>query len=295
MDKIKAWLDDKKNMPILIAGAAVFVIILVFVVFKAKQGGTTSETAGAPGTQMAGPGGANGMTAGGAGSMKSGLGMGAGAPGARMGAGTPGAAMTPGMGPGMTPGMGAGMAGMQQASTTPAAAAGPAVSTAAVLKPMLPYRKDPFVPFSGAPTRSTIIRSMLPQVSHYEFPRPVKPISLPGMVSITRQDAPETLPPQPFRRMAGVLIDGRVSAIMETNGESDIVVPGMEVTRGNSRVRVESITSEEIILKTLDTKRPIKIRVNLSGAVVVPTATTNSTMGGGVQRMPGMSAISPVQ
>ena len=78
----------------------------------------------------------------------------------------------------------------------------------------------------------------------------------------------EVLPPQPYRRMAGVLWNGRVSAILETNGETDIVRPGMDITRGNSRVRVESIQQDCIILKTLDTRTPMTIKVNMAGSVM---------------------------
>jgi hypothetical protein len=158
---------------------------------------------------------------------------------------------------------------------------------------MLPYRKDPFLPLGGAPTRSKVIESLLPQVSHYQFPPAVRPVTIPG-ISKTAAVA-EVLPPQPFRRMAGVMINGRVSAILETNGEADIVVPGMEVTRGNSRVRVESITSDEIILKTLDTKRPFTIKVNLTGAVAIPSASPQNVNVGGQRPNFGAGSIYPVE
>ncbi len=64
-----------------------------------------------------------------------------------------------------------------------------------------------------------------------------------------------------------MLWNGRVSAILETEGEVDIVRPGQEISTGQSRVRVERIEPDAIILKTLDTKEPMTIRVNMAGSI----------------------------
>lgn len=141
-----------------------------------------------------------------------------------------------------------------------AAPAAPAPATASV-GPMLPYRKDPFLPFAGMPTQKDFMSILLPNLRRPRIaPAPV-------IDQTPEQQMAEVLPPQPFRRMAGVLWNGRVSAILETAGETDIVRPGGEYNRGNSRVRVESITQDSIILKTLDTKSPMYIKVGMAGSV----------------------------
>lgn len=60
-------------------------------------------------------------------------------------------------------------------------------------------------------------------------------------------------------------MNGRISAILVTEGVTDIVRPGMMIDRGGSRVLVESIEPNAVILKTLDTRIPHTIRVNLAG------------------------------
>jgi Tfp pilus assembly protein PilP len=142
-------------------------------------------------------------------------------------------------------------------------AAAPAAAPAVSKEALLPFRKDPFKPFAvRKPDRTQVLISMLPSISHVRIaPAPVKRL---GAVEVVN----ETLPPQPVRRMAGVLMNSKISAILETDGSSDIVTPGMVVNRSGSRVRVESITPDQIVLKTLDTKKPFTVRVNLQGSIV---------------------------
>jgi hypothetical protein len=65
-----------------------------------------------------------------------------------------------------------------------------------------------------------------------------------------------------------------VKAIIESGGKTYIVVPGQQIP--DERVRVESIEPSGVILSTLDTKRPMMIRVNLAGS---PTAQAQADAG----------------
>lgn len=148
----------------------------------------------------------------------------------------------------------------------------------AKLAPMLPYRKDPFVSASGRPNVKFALMNILPSIT------PPRLTAAPIVTGPDMSVVAETTAPQPFRRMAGALWNGKVAAILETEGVSDIVRPGMEITRSGSRVRVESIQPNYIILKTLDTKTPIIIKVNMAGSVTntSPTGTRpgyNTTVG----------------
>ncbi len=237
MDKFKAWIEDKKNLPVVATIAGVVVIGVVVVMLMSfgvigGGGGADTSTASAPG-MAAGP------AAGAAGPVP------------------------PGPGPAGMP-MDAGAVGPTGAAPAAATAPTPAGS---VLQPMLPYRKDPFLPFAGMPSRKDVLAMVLPALRRPRIaPAPVMQVEATAA-------AAEVLPPQPFRRMAGVMWNGRVSAILETAGETDIVRPRMELNRGNSRVRVESITQDSIVLKTLDTRTPMTITVGLAGSVTGNSAT----------------------
>ncbi len=129
MDAIRAWLEDRKNLPIVAAGTGIIVIVvaLVFLKMTGTIGGRSNIPAGTDlvypeaGTPIPG---APGMP--GAEGMPAPPGPGVAAPGAP--AGAPGAA-----------------------SPQQVAAAEPAK-----LAPMLPYRKDPFVPLSGVPKKEDV-------------------------------------------------------------------------------------------------------------------------------------------
>lgn len=221
MQAFSAWLQDKKNLPVVLAGTGIVLVLAILLILKmngfiGKPKQAVAPTAGVPGMPVPQAGmPAGDMTA------------------------TGGAPPAPGVPP--TPGA---VPGVQQAK----------------LAPMLPYRKDPFMPLYGIPKKSDVIAALLPSLSRPRLaPAPVSDAEI--------ASAEEVLPPQPFRRMSGVLWNGKVSAILETNGETDVVRPGMELTRGNSRVMVESITQDSVILKTLDTKTPFTIKVSMAGSV----------------------------
>jgi hypothetical protein len=239
MEKFQKWVQDPKNAPKV---AIIFGSVLVVVIFvMLKQFG------------IIGGGGAAPMSPD----------MSGGAPGSAAPGTYPGAAPPP------VPGAVA-PAGPAVPGAAPAAAATPAAATAG---PMLPYRKNPFLPFAGMPTQKDVMAVILPHLSRPRIaPAPV-------IEQTPEEQAAVVLPPQPFRRMAGVLWDGRVSAILETAGETDIVRPGMEINRGGSRVRVESITQDSITLKTLDTRTPDYIKVGMAGSVTGGAVTGKSDQG----------------
>jgi hypothetical protein len=234
MDAIQAWIKDRKNLPIVAAGTLIIVVLAVLLSLRMT-----------------------GMIGGGGGQMSSDTGV---PPyGGQPGMPQPG---VPGPGGPQSPGMPIPQGG-PPTGPIPGAPQQAAVPASAQLAPMLPYRKDPFLPLAGVPTRSDKLAYILPMLRRPRIaPAPVIR-ETGGEVEVT-----EVLPPQPYRRMAGVLWNGRISAILETNGETDIVRPGKEITRGNSRVRVESIQQDCIILKTLDTRTPMTIKVNMAGSVI---------------------------
>lgn len=238
MDKFKAWAEDKKNQPILIA---IVVIVLLGAVFTVLKTSGMIGGGGAPSQDMSGV-----------------------SPGA---ATTPDAGGAAGPSASTTPPVGGGTAAVPNATAGAPAGAPAGGVTTTKLAPILPYRKDPFLPYSGMPTRKDVISVLLPSLRRPRIaPAPV-------VNEGPTQTAAEVPPPQPFRRMAGVMWNGHVSAILETAGETDIVRPGMELSRGNSRVRVESITQDSVILKTLDTRTPMTIKVGMAGSVTGNSAT----------------------
>ncbi len=260
MDKFKEWIEDPKNTPKVAAIFGVVLLVAVFIVLKSmgiigKGGGNTAAVMP---------------------DMSGGMPPGQAMPGGPATSPTPGPTTAPTPAPTTpTPGPAAGPA------TGSPAPAGPAVASN---MPMLPYRKDPFLPFSGMPTKKDVMALIIPTLRRPRIaPAPVVQTQL-------EQQAAEALPPQPFRRMAGVLWNGRVSAILETNGNTRIVKPGEEINEGGSRVRVESITPDSISLKTLDTRTPMTITVGMAGSVTGTSATggkpVEASGGGGPEMMP---------
>lgn len=251
MNNFKTWLQDRKNLPIVVAAAAIVVIlvVLVFLRMTGKIGGGSATTATAPT-----PAGSAGMP---------------GAPEMPPGApGMPPVETPPGMAPGapgapVEPGMAAatgapGAPGAPAGQPTAGAPSAPAPS-GVKQPPMLPYRKDPFMSFSGPPKRKDALMALLPTVRRERLaPAPV--------IRTVQTEIPEVLPAQPPMRMAGIMWNGKVSAILEINGQAEIVRPGM-VPKNNPDVQVESIQPNRIILKTLNTRRPMTIEVNMAGAL----------------------------
>ncbi len=127
------------------------------------------------------------------------------------------------------------------------------------IAPMFAYRKDPFMGFAGPPQKKDALMAILPGVQRIRLaPARVTPPPRP------EQEVEEPMPPQPMRRVAGIMWGPTVKAIIESGGKTHVVVPGQMIP--DERVRVESIEPSGVILTTLDTKRPMRIRVNLAGS-----------------------------
>ncbi len=278
MDAVKAWVQDKKNLPTVAIIGGVILILVIFLVLKTTGviGGNSKKSAsGMPNGMPGMPPGMPGMPGSTGQPTMPGQTGASGGPG--MPTGMPGMPTSGAMG--MPPGMPGAMAG--------ASTAAPEVKKVTAMPSALPYRPDPFKPFNVARSAKSKgqrnIDSVLRQIPGIGGDRVIQPATIAGY-DPTGNQAQDTLPQQPTRRMAGVMTNGRVSAILETNGETDIVNAGQVITRGNSRVRVESITPDQIILKTLDTTHPFTIKVGLAGSTVV---NNRNGMGGMVPGMPG--------
>lgn len=149
---------------------------------------------------------------------------------------------------------------------------------------MLNYRKDPFLPVGYKPPK--IKKKQPPPIVDFPF------ISLPhpGRDDEAKNAPPEE--PQPTRRMAGLLLNGRIFAIIETNGKSEIVQPGDMLS--DRLARVERIERDKVVLKTTTGKNPRRLIIRMAaapqtdtgggGAEVGPTR----PMGPGMPGMPGM-------
>ncbi|MHB0999328.1 MAG: hypothetical protein ACYC27_08775 [Armatimonadota bacterium] len=256
MDGIFTWINDKKNLPIVIAAAAIILVLFfVFMKMTGKIGGSKQQagTEGKAGTNIAGTTGTGSPNMMATNPMSSGM---------------PGGGMQMPSGMPMMPG---GMSGMGTNDTQPAAPPG------IKLPPMLPFNKDPFQHVGGEPTKADLLTAKLSNLSHTRF--------APMPLDFKQSDVQESLPAQPNRRLAGILWNGKVSAMLETNGEMDIIRPGMVLDKGNSKVIVDSIQANSVILKTLDTKKPFTIKINLTGSP--NAASQNATAIPGNMMMPG--------
>ena len=90
----------------------------------------------------------------------------------------------------------------------------------------------------------------------------VPPAAVPLTVEVV-----ETPPRQPYRRVSGLLLNGKISAILETEGQSDVVWVGSVILRSGSKVQVISIEPDQLVLKTLDTRKPFWVRVGFDGPI----------------------------
>lgn len=163
----------------------------------------------------------------------------------------------PGSDPMGAPMMGAGNApavtAEPGASPAPAAAGRP--GTASGAQPMETWRSDPFYPVGYKPPKKT---GSKPKPPIADFPFPVLPRPI---VDAKKIEKPE--PPQPIRRMSGILLNDRVYAIIETNGQSQIVQPGDTLL--DRLATVEKIEANKVILKTTSEKpRYITVRMAAS-------------------------------
>ncbi|MHB9038470.1 MAG: hypothetical protein ACYC64_17600 [Armatimonadota bacterium] len=176
------------------------------------------------------------------------------------------------------------------AAPSPDASATPAqpVQTAQVstgVTPMEPWRADPFLPVGYKPPKKEKVRKL--PIVDFPFPR----IPLPPK---ERDEEQVQDVAQPARRMAGLLLNNRVYAIVETNGSSEIVQPGD--TLKDRLAVVEKIEQDKVVLKTTG-KKPTYIVVRMAASPrtdLAPVADTPSRSSGGGMRPPGGPMMPPM-
>lgn len=234
------WLKDKKNQPIVALILAVVIVGVGFFVWKMVSPGSPTEVAqSAEPTPMDGPDyGPNG-------------------PPDMNGAPPPGQPGQPGQ-----PDM--------QGPQGPQGAQAPAGGDQLAMSPMETWRADPFLPVGYKPPPKSQPK---PKPRIVDFPFIRLPVQLP-------KDDEEILAPEPIqppRRMAGVLLNDRVYAIIETNGQSQIVQPGDVLS--DRLARVEKIEPDKVTLKTLTAKpKYLVVRMASSSRVTSTTPTGDTTV-----------------
>ncbi len=258
------WLNDKKNQPYVIGVLAVIILgaVVYFTMFAGGSGGggdyAPPPAATAPQTSPPAP-----MNAPDAG-MQPPPEMG-GAPGPEMG-GAPGPDMGGAPGPDMAAPPGA--QGQQVAQGEDG------------LKPMEPWRKDPFLPLGyKKPSKKDKeklkphLRDLPPIQPGVDVPKVVYPWTVEKKASPI---APER--PQPARRLAGILLGDRVSAIIESNGKYERIWPGKMLS--DQLAVVEKIERDRVVLKTVDEK-PRYIEVRMAAAPRSESTTDTGNMSDG--------------
>ena len=124
-----------------------------------------------------------------------------------------------------------------------------------------PSRDDPFLPIGYKPPKAQKKIKLPERLTDFPF-APIPNRYVPGKEKAEKAiKTPE--PQQPVRRMAGLMINDRVFAIIETNGESQIVQPGDMLK--DRLATVERIESDRVILKTTS-KNPRLITVRMAAA-----------------------------
>jgi len=247
------WLNDKKNLPIIAAVTGVLLVLAAFMVYRSMRGSSSPPspptTAQTPQPGSEYP-----------------------APPAATPAAYPAA---PGAPMASTP-----TAGVQPAVATPAP---PAEDEKGGKVELLPARSDPFLPFDYQPVSTRPKpRIDIPPLGRLFLP-PV------GWKKGQKPEEEDVLPPQPQRRMAGVLYNGRVYAMLDTAGDTIVVKPGDIVENGN--VRVDAIEPNRIMLSWLRTKKPIPIEVRMSEGS--PESPLGGSVGSGAEGVPMPSPTMP--
>lgn len=165
------------------------------------------------------------------------------------------------------------------AATAPAAAVTPAAGNGvqvASVTPMETWRSDPFQPIGYKPPA----RGRQPKPPIWDFPYMKLPIKLLADGGHGKKwEKPEIQ--QPSRRMAGILLNDRVYAIIESNGASQVVQPGDYTT--DRLAMVERIEPDKVVLKTVDDK-PRYITVRMAASPTVQSSPAGSTSPSGPPR-----------
>ena len=122
--------------------------------------------------------------------------------------------------------------------TSAPAAAQPAVPPPTGAEPMETWRDDPFLPVGYKTSPKLKTRPPIPDFPFFHFPTPPRP----------EPDELKDEPPQPIRRLAGVMINDQVCAIIEWNGVSQVYQPGQMLEDGLAIV--DKIEADKVTLKT---------------------------------------------
>ena len=142
-------------------------------------------------------------------------------------------------------------------STQPRAAVQPAVQSEVAVTPMESYRGDPFAPPGYDATRDG---RRADAKAHIDLPPLRIPIGIPEDGSGRRKT--QVPPPvQPVRRMSGLILNNGVAAVIESNGKSEVVVPGQAL--GDQLAVVHRIESNRVILRTTG-ENPMDVVVGLT-------------------------------
>jgi len=233
------WLNDKKNQPIIIGAFVLILIVAGYVIWKTNfSSPSSSSEPAASSTPSPGP-----MV-------------------------PPAQGTTPGPVPGAQSAVAPTPAPPVQPSRT---AVRPGAAMMAAATPMETWREDPFLPVGYKPPTHVVV----PVPPIYDLPIP----DLPRYHKIVDGGQKvEQVIQQPVRRMAGLLLSGRVYAILETNGKTEVVQPGD--TLNDRLAMVDRIERDKVILKTVD-KVPRYITVRMAGASRVNVSTPTAPPGGG--------------
>lgn len=253
---MQQWLNDPKNKPIVIGGAVAVVLIVALALFMFMGGGGQQQTTPPSGTATVPTGGTPG-----AGLLEDQPTATEPGPAPTMGAPTMGGPMMGGFG-----GAGAG----RQVAQAPKEG-----------KPPSQYRVDPFKPLPWeADISKPPVLSVVPPVRLQPIPT-YKP---------KEGEEEDVLPPQPYRRVAGIMWGQSVAAIIETQGDLPRVVKPGDTLDG---MRVARIEPNQVVLSTLGEK-PREITVKL-GAPIMPVQRTVPGAGmPGYPGYPGMPGMPPM-
>ncbi|MGC8784034.1 MAG: hypothetical protein ACP5RN_06585 [Armatimonadota bacterium] len=248
---MQQWLNDPKNKPIVIGGA-VAAILIVAVAFFMFMGGGGQQQPSSPGATATAPTG---------GTPTGGLPEDQPTPAGPGPMGAAGPMGGPMMGGPMMGGYG-GAGAPQQVAQAPKEG-----------KPPSKYRVDPFKPL---PWEADISK---PPILSVVTPVRLQPIPT---YKPKEEEQEDVLPPQPYRRVAGIMWGQSVAAIIETQGDLPRVVKPGDTLDG---MRVARIEPNQVVLSTLG-KKPREITVKL-GAPIAPVQRAFPGYGGVPGGLPG--------
>lgn len=231
------WLQDKKNLPIVIGIVAIVLFGAGFMIFKQMKANSPDMTASDQGTPSV-----TGRRA-----DEAPVGTTPAGPSRRRG---PSPSTPTAESPSAT------TAGNTATASSPTSSSRPGGKTqmAAVAKPKEDWREDPFLPLGWTPPqvrKNGPVKLIVPMPGPIFHPKP-KP------VEVERPD----LKPQPPRRVAGIIYSQRITALLQTKDGWEPVTPGMTLRDGTL---VERIERDRVVLRTTD-YHPRLVEVKLAAA-----------------------------